>query len=68
MIRSVGPASGYMAVLVICLYINDRQSAFPSTTTPTGSGCSVRSFFTGYPGFGSWRSEVKCTPIPLSSR
>jgi len=26
MIRSVGPASGYIAVLVVCLYVNDRQS------------------------------------------
>jgi 4-hydroxybenzoate polyprenyltransferase len=26
MIRSVGPASGYIAVLVVCLYVNDRTS------------------------------------------
>ena len=26
MIRSVGPASGYISVLVICLYLNDPQS------------------------------------------
>jgi 4-hydroxybenzoate polyprenyltransferase len=26
MVRSVGPASGYIAVLVICLYLNDRES------------------------------------------
>ena len=26
MIRSVGPASGYLAVLVICLYLNDSES------------------------------------------
>jgi 4-hydroxybenzoate polyprenyltransferase len=27
MVRSVGPASGYIAVLVVCLYLNDRESA-----------------------------------------
>ena len=26
MVRSVGPASGYIAVLIICLYLNDRES------------------------------------------
>jgi 4-hydroxybenzoate polyprenyltransferase len=26
MIRSVGPASGYLAVLVVCLYLNDPES------------------------------------------
>ncbi len=26
LIRSVGPASGYLAVLVICLYVNDQKS------------------------------------------
>jgi 4-hydroxybenzoate polyprenyltransferase len=27
MLRSVGPASGYLAVLVLCLYLNDPKSA-----------------------------------------
>lgn len=27
MIRSVGPVSGYLAVLVVCLYVNDRDAA-----------------------------------------
>jgi 4-hydroxybenzoate polyprenyltransferase len=26
MIRSIGPASGYIAVLIVCLYLNDRES------------------------------------------
>ena len=67
MIRSVGPASAYVAVLVICLYINDRQStALYHRPEWLWLLCPVILYWISRIWF--LRSGVNCIPILFSSR